>query len=289
MKLKGMEKLREKLPDYPRRKIYIIPLEALVSAILAYLFLLVLDILPRLYPGITILVILEPALPVIGSVIIATIAIWLIGTVWSKRDHMKSEFGDRAYQMMIPRGLIGIAMIIPIVFHAFTSIRSLPPVPPVNELTIEMSKSLLSILGVIDVLDVGIRMVLSGIILILGILVVRSSFLTFGIDYMTVVYLYFPEESELQEHEIYSVARHPTYMGALLLGAAGMLFRLSVYSILMFVIFYILFRVQIRREEIELIDRFGEGYREYRERVPALHVRSKDFRKFVKFLRAKEE
>jgi protein-S-isoprenylcysteine O-methyltransferase Ste14 len=288
MKLKGTEKLREKLPDYPGRRIFRIPLEALVAAILAYAFLIILDILPRLYSGITILGVLEPALPLVGSAIIATIAIWLIGTVWSKRDYMKAEFGDRSYQMMIPRGLIGIAMIIPIVFHAFTSIRSLPPGPPVNDLTIQMSRSLLSILGVTDILDVGIRMVLSGIILVLGILVVRSSFLTFGIDYMTVVYLYFPEESELQEHEIYSVTRHPTYMGALLLGAAGMLFRVSVYSILFFVIFYLLFRIQIRREEIELIERFGNGYREYREKVPALHVRPKDFRKFFRFLKPKQ-
>jgi protein-S-isoprenylcysteine O-methyltransferase Ste14 len=288
MKLKGTEKLREKLPDYPGRKIFLIPLEALVAAILAYAFLIILDILPRLYSGITILGVLEPALPLVGSAIIATIAIWLIGTVWSKRDYMKAKFGARSYQMMIPRGLIGIAIIIPIVFHAFTSIRSLPPDPPVNDLTIQMSRSLLSIFGVTDILDVGIRMVLSGIILVLGILVVRSSFLTFGIDYMTVVYLYFPEESELQEHEIYSVTRHPTYMGALLLGAAGMLFRVSVYSILFFVIFYLLFRIQIRREEIELIERFGNGYREYREKVPALHVRPKDFRKFFRFLKPKQ-
>jgi len=35
----------------------------------------------------------------------------------------------------------------------------------------------------------------------------------FGIDYMAVVYLYFPEESEVIENETYSVLRHPTYAG----------------------------------------------------------------------------
>ncbi|MFW9967500.1 MAG: methyltransferase family protein [Candidatus Thorarchaeota archaeon] len=284
MKLKGVDKLREKLPGYPGRKIFIIPLQALVIAVLAYIFLIVLDILPRVFSDIIFLVILEPVLPLLGCLIIATIALWLIGTLWSRRDYMKSEFGDLSYQMMIPRGLVGIALIIPIVFHAFTSVRSLPPGPPVNELTILLSRSLLPFLGVPTNIDVGLRLVLSGIILVLGLLVARSSFLTFGIDYMTVVYLYFPEESELQEHEIYSVTRHPTYMGAVLLGAAGMFFRFSLYSILTFAIFYILFRIQIRREEIELIDRFGDGYGEYREKVPALHVRPKDFRKFLHFL-----
>lgn len=285
MKLKGMEKLREKLPDYPGRRIFLIPLEAFTAAILAYAFLIFLDILPRLFSDFSILGTLEPILPLVGTLIIATIALCLIGTIWSRRDYMKSRFGDLSYQMMIPRGLTGVALIIPIVFHAFTSIRSLPPSPPINDVTIEMSRSLLSILGANTILDVGIRLVLSGFVLVLGLLVVRSAFLTFGVDYMTVVYLYFPEESELQEHEIYSVMRHPTYMGAVLLGAAGMLFRFSVYSILIFVIFYLIFRIQIRREEIELIERFGEGYREYRQKVPALHVRPKDFRKFFKFLK----
>lgn len=285
MKLKGMEKLREKLPDYSGRKILQIPLKALIIAILAYLFLIGLDILPRIFSGISILVMVEPFLPIIGTLLVATIAIWLIGTVWSRKDNMKSEFGDRAYQMMIPKGLTGIAMIIPIIFHAFTSIRSLPPLPPVNDLTTFLANPLLQFVGVTMDLDVGLRLVLSGIFLVLGMLVVRSSFLTFGIDYMTVVYLYYPEESEIQEHEIYSVVRHPTYMGALFLGAAGMFFRFTFYSILFFVIFYLLFRIQIRREEIELITRFGDGYREYKERVPTIHVRSRDLRKFFKFLR----
>lgn len=287
MKLKGVEKLREKLPAYPGRKIFIIPLRAVLIAVLAYIFLIVIDVLPRMFPDIIFLVILEPVLPLLGSLLVATIALWLIGTLWSRRDYMKSEFGDLSYQMMIPRGLAGIALIIPIVFHMFTSVRSLPPLPPVNDLTILFSTSLLSTLGVATNLDVGIRLGLSGIILILGMLVARSSFLTFGIDYMTVVYLYFPEESELQEHEIYSVTRHPTYMGAVLIGAAGMFFRFSVYSILIFVIFYLIFRIQIRREETELIERFGEDYREYRAKVPALHVRLKDIRKFFKFLTSK--
>ncbi|TFH06260.1 MAG: isoprenylcysteine carboxylmethyltransferase family protein [Candidatus Thorarchaeota archaeon] len=284
MKMKGMEKLREKLPNYPGRKLFLIPLKALMFAILAYIVLIGVDILPRVFSDISILGMLEPFLPIIGTLSIATIALWLIGTMWHRRDKMKSEFGNLSYQMMIQRGLIGIAMIIPIIFHAFTSIRSLPPIPPVNDLTDLLAHPLLQFLGVTTDLDVGIRLALSGIFLVLGILVVRSSFITFGIDYMTVVYLYFPEESEVQEHEIYSIVRHPTYLGAVLLGAAGMFFRFTIYSILFFVIFYILFRIQIRREEIELITRFGDGYREYREKVPTLHVRFRDLSKFFKFL-----
>ena len=285
MKLKGMEKLREKLPAYPGRKIFLLPLMGAVAAILGYIFLIVLDILPRMLPDIALLVTIEPVLPILGSIFIAALGISLVGTLWRRRDSMKSQYGQLSYQLMIPKGVIGVCLIPTIIFHAFTSIRSLPPVPPVNDLTTQFSRSLLPILGVTPELDIVIRLVLSGILILLGLLVVRSSIFTFGIDYMTVVYLYFPEESEIQDYEIYSVVRHPVYLGGVILGAAALFFRFSVYSILLFVIVYLIFRVQIRREEHELIERFGDGFVEYREKVPALLVRPKDFRAFFKFLR----
>jgi len=287
MKLKGMEKLREKLPAYPGRKIYLLPLKGIAVGTLAYIFLIVLDILPRMFSDIVLLGIIEPALPLLGSLLVATIALRLLGTLWSRRDFMKSQYGNLSYQMMISRGAMGVALIPPVTLHVATSIHSLPPVPPVNDLTVQFSKSLLPFLGVTPGLDIGIRLLLSGIVFLVGLLVIRSSILTFGIDYMTVVYLYFPEESEVKNHEIYSVVRHPVYMGGVLLGAAGMIFRFSIYSILLFVIVYLLFRVQIKREEHELMARFGDGYREYREKVPTLHVRPTDIISFFKFLTIK--
>jgi len=187
--------------------------------------------------------------------------------------------------MMISKGAIGIGLILPVIFHAATSIHLLPPVQPVNDLTNLFSSLLLPMLGVTPELDFWLRLILSGIMFVVGMLIVRSTILTFGIDYMAVVYLFFPEESEVQDHEIYSVVRHPVYMGGIILGAAAMIFNFSVYSILFFVIVYLIFKVQIRREERELIERFGDGYAEYREKVPGLYVRPRDFRSLFKFLR----
>jgi protein-S-isoprenylcysteine O-methyltransferase Ste14 len=209
----------------------------------------------------------------------------MIGRVWSQRESLKEKYGPLAYQHIIPTGVVGVFLVPSIVFHAFTSIRSLPPIPPVNELTILWSQSLLPLIGIPTGIDILLRVFFCAVLVVLGALVERSAIQTFGLDYMTVVYLYFPEESEVQNHEIYSVLRHPAYFGGILFGLAALAFRFSVYSIFIFVIVYLVFRIQIRREEKELVERFGESYSDYIRAVPALHVRPGQIGTFVKFLR----
>jgi protein-S-isoprenylcysteine O-methyltransferase Ste14 len=289
MELKGMDRLRAKLPGYPGKKIFILPLRGIISTILGYIFLVLIDIVPRLFPDTLLLALVEPLLPILGSLVIGALAIYLIAELWKKRDQMKAEYGILSYQMMIPKGVLGVFLIPPLVFHAATSIRSLPPGPPVNSLTTQLSQSLLPLLGIPTTFDIWIRLGLTGFFLIAGLLTVRSSVLTFGLDYMTVVYLYFPEESEVQDHQIYSVVRHPAYMAGVILGISAMFFRCSLYSIALFIIVYAVFRIHIRREEAELIDRFGEGYRDYREKVPGLYVRPRDLKSFVKFIMMKHD
>jgi len=52
MKIKGIDKLREKLPAYPGKKLFLLPLMGVVAAAPAYIFLIVLDILPRVFSDI---------------------------------------------------------------------------------------------------------------------------------------------------------------------------------------------------------------------------------------------
>jgi len=287
MHLNGIEKLREKLPDYPGNRIGIIPLRGFIGTILGYFFMIFLDVSPRVFIDIPFLSTIEPYLPFIGTIIVGGIGLLLIRRIWDLRDERKLEYGDLAYQKMIPTGVVGVFLIPPIVFHAFTSIRSLPPGPPVNELTSLWSQSLFSMIGIPSEIDLVLRLGISLIFIIIGGLLVRSAIMTFGIDYMTVVYLYFPEESEVQENEIYSVVRHPAYLAGVLLGIAALFSRFSVYSIGFCFIIYVIFRLHIRREEKELIERFGDGYTDYISRVPALYVSPKNYGKFFRFLRGK--
>jgi protein-S-isoprenylcysteine O-methyltransferase Ste14 len=285
LQLKGIDKLREKLPAYLGRKIAILPVTAALGGLLAYIFLIILDIIPRVFSDIAFLVAIEPFVPLLGSIFIAILALLLIWGLWNRRDQMRELHGELAYQKMILRGVTGVFLIPSLVFHSFTSIRSLPPSPPANDLTIQWSRSLLPLFGIAPEIELWIRIILSGVLIILGAITVRSAVLTFGLDYMAVVYLYFPEESEIQEHEIYSVIRHPTYLGGILLGVAGLFFRFSVYSILMCLVVFLVFRLQIWKEEKELVERFGEGFIEYQKKVPALFVRPGRIRDFFRFLK----
>jgi protein-S-isoprenylcysteine O-methyltransferase Ste14 len=291
MKLKGMDNLRAKLPGYPGKRIFLLPLRGVIVGVIAYCFLILMDFLPRIFPEVSLLVVLEPFLPVLGSIIVAAISIRLIALIWIRRDSMKAELGDLAYQKMIPKGVMGVAMVPSVIIHGFTSVRSLPPwnpIAPVNDLTTLFSQSLLPFLGITGNLDILLRILFGGFFLLVGMLIVRSSILTFGIDYMVVLYLYFPEESEVQEHDIYSIVRHPAYMSGVIMAGAAMFFRCSVYSALFFLVVYLVFKIHLRREEAELIERFGEGYEQYRKRVPGLYVRPRDIPSLIRFLRVKE-
>jgi len=107
----------------------------------------------------------------------------------------------------------------------------------------------------------------------------------FGIDYMGLVYIFYPESSTLQNHEIYSILRHPTYHSLMLLSIGGIFLRPSIYSIIYFLIFLIGINIHLKYvEEKELIQRFGEGYKKYKEEVPALIVRLKDLKKYFSFI-----
>jgi len=121
--------------------------------------------------------------------------------------------------------------------------------------------------------------------LIIAMMTVRSAILTFGLDYMGLVYLYFPEESEVQQHEICSVLRHPTYFAVVCLAVGGFMIRMSVFSFVFLILLDIGLLAHIRFvEEEELIERFGESYLEYQKQVPALHVRIRNLRTYFRFL-----
>ena len=107
----------------------------------------------------------------------------------------------------------------------------------------------------------------------------------FGIDNMALVYVYYPEESNLQNHEIYSILRHPTYHGLMLISIGSIFLRFSIYSIIYFIIFIVGINIHLKFvEERELIKRFGDSYLNYKKTVPAFLVKVRDLKKYYHFI-----
>lgn len=264
----------------------------LLAFVTALSLMLLADSAARLFPSTPILVLTEPIFPFLGVLLCEFIAFRLIWGVWHNKKRYAATLGDLAYQKALPRGLFGVSWVLSICIHIYVPLDALPSGTPVNPITVALSKSLLAFLGMPVEYDLFVRIIVSAIFILIGLLTVRSAFFTFGIDYMALVYLYFPEESEMQQHEVYSVVRHPTYFGVLCIAMGGLWLRFSVYSIVLFVMFLFGLMAHIFLvEEKELRERFGASFIEYQKRVPALRVRIRDLKIFFRFLikRGKEK
>jgi protein-S-isoprenylcysteine O-methyltransferase Ste14 len=144
-------------------------------------------------------------------------------------------------------------------------------------------------LGIAGPIVFCIKDALAVILFITGLLTCTRAIQTFGFDYMVVVYLYFPEESQIQENEIYSALRHPAYSGVLLIALGGAFLTFTLLSFAAYVILLTGFYLHIHLvEEKELIQRFGDSYREYQMKVPAFFVSPRNMRTFLRFLFKKD-
>ena len=180
---------------------------------------------------------------------------------------------------------MGITLVISFVIHSIFPHDFLIPNNDSSELSWYFSIPLNKIFFKTHDFFLLTRMILSFLLFPLGLLVAFRSLLVFGIDNMGLVYVYYPEESKIVNHEIYSVLRHPTYHGLVLILIGSFFLRFSLYSIIYFFIFLIGIKIHLKFvEEKELIQRFGKDYQEYRKSVPALFFRLKDFKKYFLFL-----
>jgi protein-S-isoprenylcysteine O-methyltransferase Ste14 len=107
----------------------------------------------------------------------------------------------------------------------------------------------------------------------------------FGVDNLTMLYVYFPEESRLVDGEIYEILRHPAY-GAVQRLALGLALLNGTWFALTFALIFMLelWGWVHLVEEKELLERFGPSYADYRQRVPAFWPRTRDLGRFYQFL-----
>ncbi|MFX1386705.1 MAG: methyltransferase family protein [Promethearchaeota archaeon] len=289
MKLKGLDKFLEKIPKFSGKKIVFLPLYLLSVLIVSLLIQILFDILPTILPVVGLIGFFLPWFPVFGILMMGIIAIFLVFQMWYHRDRLKSKYGQLSYQKIFLAGFGGVVVIFSIVIHNYIAFYAWNvgfwTKFPYSLLTNPLS----SYFSPMALFFEYLRLICGLFLGILGVLMSIRALFTFGFDYMTVIYLYFPEESELQDYKIYSILRHPAYAGALIICLGGAVIQLNLYSIIFF--FILLFGMFIHIhfvEEKELINRFGDSYKVYRKKVPAFFVHPKNWGQFFKFILGKE-
>lgn len=117
-----------------------------------------------------------------------------------------------------------------------------------------------------------------------GALLFIRAITTFGVDNLTMLYIYFPEESRIINSSIYSIIRHPIYAGALRVGIGLALLNMGIYALTFAILLPLGLFGWIRLvEEKELLERIP-NYAEYRKGVPAFFPYRNKIFGFFKFI-----
>lgn len=285
MRLKGLNKFREKVPWFSGKKIVLIPLFFLAVIAASLLIIIAFDSLPDWILNLGYNNAALAFSPLIGELLIVIAGFLLVYQVWRKREYLKAKYGQYSYQHIFWTGLTGIVLVLSMAISLFIPFWTFSPSFWMQSQVQVLVQPIESLIPAVSPVIFWIRMALTVLFLLIGLGTAARSLQTFGLDYMALVYLYFPEEGELQEHAIYSVLRHPAYSGALTVGLAGMFFTFTPFSIIFFLIYVAGFYIHVYLvEEKELISRFGESFQEYRKKVPALFIKPSKIKALVLFL-----
>lgn len=285
MRMKGFKKFREKTPWFSGKKIYVLPVFVICLLSLYIAILIGFDSLPGRIAESNVSPFLLSLYPLVGVLVICVVGFVMVYQMWLQRDRLKMKYGSLSYQRICLVGFAGVICWLSLVINLFIPYWSFSPSfwigSPLRALVLPLE----SYVPVAGSVLFWVRMALAILFSAIGIMMMIRSLQTFGFDYMTVVYLYFPEESKLQNHEIYSALRHPMYAGALTVGLGGMFFTFTLYSIIFLIVFILAFYIHIHFvEEKELIQRFGKSFQEYRKNVPAFVPNPRNTGIFLDFL-----
>jgi protein-S-isoprenylcysteine O-methyltransferase Ste14 len=205
--------------------------------------------------------------------------------MWAHRISFRKKYGALSYQRVFLFGFGGVAIILSIaVFNTVSSFLWQNPFWETNRYRIFVIP-LTSFISNLELFFNILGYIFGVFFILLGMVMVLRALQIFGFDYMAVIYLYFPKESEIQNHEIYSFLRHPTYSAAILMCLGGIFVQRNIYSFTFFLIYYLGFCIHVYFvEEKELIQRFGSSYLNYRKRVPTFFVKPQNYYRFLKFI-----
>ncbi len=283
--LKGLDVFTQKVPALSGKRMILLPVYAFSIMFLCLSVMMGFDTLPVVFGLKGISPLLLSLSPLAGELLVCVLGFVLAGQMWAWKERLKAKYGPLAYQRIFLAGFAGISCVLSLALNMFVHYwwfsRAFWILSPLKFLILPLERFLPFWRVEVALLRLGLAFFFT----VTGLAMILRSLFTFGFDYMSVLYLYYPQESRVQDHAIYSVLRHPAYTGALLIGLGGLFYIFTLYSVIFYLVFLAGFCIHIRFvEERELAARFGRSYREYMKQVPAFFVKPSRLRLFFKFL-----
>ncbi len=207
---------------------------------------------------------LWPEGTLVTQVVVVLVGFFTAAPFFWRRKAYKARWGEKAYWRAFSRHIVpGL----PLLFAAIAHTAYMPG----PRIITGWATPIVSMLGLYFLLT--------------GLVVWARGGMVIGVDYGLMLYVYFPAGSHVVNSAIYSLIRHPMYSGAVRVGLALGLWRGTLWSVLFGLSMPLGLTLWLRlAEEPELIERFGEGYAEYRRKVPAFWPRWREAGKFVRLL-----
>jgi protein-S-isoprenylcysteine O-methyltransferase Ste14 len=252
MNIKGLDQLRKHVPYFNTPfgilRIFFLP---------ALLIFLVSALLTIGSPD-------RPFWYLVGEIMFGGLGFLWLYLFFRFKEEFKARFGPLAYSKAVSQfGYPGVAIISTVVAR----IRSIPGP------------------GIPHYWWYNVLPALGWVLIVVSFLFFLRVLQTFGVDNLTMLYVYFPEESRLVDHKIYNILRHPAYASAQRIAIGLALLNGNWFALASALIFALGLWGWVRLvEEKELIERFGPAYVEYRQRVPAFCPRRGDLKGFFEFL-----
>jgi protein-S-isoprenylcysteine O-methyltransferase Ste14 len=283
--LKGLDIFLQKVPALSGKRIILLPLYVFSIIFLCLSLMMGFDTLPVVFGLKGASPLLLALSPLAGELIVCVLGFALVWQMWFWKEKLKAKYGALAYQSILLVGFAGISCVLSLALNMFVHYwwfsRPFWMFSPLKSLVLPLEW----FLPFARVETAVFRLLLAFFFTVTGFTLIIRSLFTFGFDYMSVLYLYYPQESKVQNHAIYSILRHPTYTGALLIGLGGMFYIFTLYSVIFYLVLLAGFCIHIHFvEERELIVRFGQSYMEYMKQVPAFIVKPAKLRDFLAFL-----
>ncbi len=251
MGLKGLDQLRKHVPELRTQVGLVLVLFsfAVVFAITTLFFILADRRFPEWMPD--------------GEIVVMALGFLILSRFFSQKTIYQQKYGALAYRNAFARfNIPGLGIIFASIAHLGYIVG--PEIP--------------------DLWWKSILMAFGWVFVVIAVVLWTRAVATFGVDYLAMLYVYFPDESHMVKSSIYEVLRHPIYAAALYLGLGLSLIHASWYALLVALILPVFLTGWIRLvEERELLERFPD-YADYRKQVPAFWARPRDLAKFYRFL-----